>query len=556
VLTLKCLTDEERRTFMEHSKYVEKLVDICEACYVYTLVHAYLNGNNVKYENEMVNNFREKCEQTLIKNDVFLTKQFLIAITALHFDRECRNPVLKFCIDVYRRSSKSNIEAIDKAITILHQQKSKICTSCEFSPFESIGLISKSMRYYQRQRLKIRWYGQSNYLRISNISKFDFPVYIHRSEIITLIKLIREQFAFDLDGQYEEEAALELPHEPLSSLVVYLLKDLQNVKNVQGQLHSGQQSIDIDKTNCYLRLPNIPVTYQKLKQNIFDRLLNQSQQYVRWFRQIMNESGKNIDSNDHFVLFAHAKVLSECVRNLSTWMINLMCLDLIETGIILDENNSDKIPKNLEIYSPWNLFFDYHPMVGGSFHDGKFIDEKNWNQHEIENKEVHIVMNWLCNSWVGSEQVTMVNNIEKINRNEIQDAERYERSRIINMLYYRTYLTVQWNRNYHEEVLFNRAALSFDEKPRRIFGQMLFDKQPLCISGSNVDSNDSLQELELKQKQRDSSIKNYRYQMAEKSIERFTKLIEKTESSRSLQAFYKRKLRQLESDNYLLLKKT
>jgi len=42
VLTLKCLTDEERRTFMEHSNYVEKLVDMCEACYVYTLVQAYL----------------------------------------------------------------------------------------------------------------------------------------------------------------------------------------------------------------------------------------------------------------------------------------------------------------------------------------------------------------------------------------------------------------------------------------------------------------------------------------------------------------------------------
>ena len=97
------------------------------------------------------------------------------------------------------------------------------------------------------------------------MGEVDFPIYIYKSDIVILIKLIREQLSSDYDGQYEVELVLNLLHEPLNSLVVYLSKDLQNAKDVEGQLRCGPQSIEIDEKDCYVRLLDVLESYQDLK---------------------------------------------------------------------------------------------------------------------------------------------------------------------------------------------------------------------------------------------------------------------------------------------------
>ena len=544
VLTLKGLTDEDKEMFTAVVQIVQERYDQCEACYVYTFVYAYHKGENVNHADDMVNNVREECEQTLIKDDAFMIKEFLLAITALHYDRECWCPVLKSCIDGYEMFMP-RIDIVDKAINILREQKIRMCTANELSPYSSIGFISRRIANYERS--KKCWCNPSDYLCISGNSKINFPVYIHKSDIITIIKLIREQFSFDLDGQYEKEVGLNLPHEPLSSLVVHISKGVENIKNIKGKLQCGEQFIEIDENNYYVTLPNVRVSYQDLEKKIFNRLINRSQNYADWFRQIINESGKHINSDNDFVLFAHVKVVSESARNLSTWMINLMCLDLIQDGITLNAHSYGTSDKS-ESYSPWNLFFSYHSMIGGSFKHKKSINAGNRNQDEIENKEAHIVMNWLCNSWLGNENVTMTNHIDvdclqKLTRNELEDAERYGRLCIIHILHYRMYLTARWDNNHYEELPFLHFASTLDRKSRRILGQMLFDKEPLCINGNTVE------EMELKQKQRDLSINNDRDEVIKRSIERFTELVKKTESVNSLHEFYHQKLQQLENPN-------
>jgi hypothetical protein len=335
VLTLTCLTNSERSLFQRHLAHVQMKIDKYEACYIYILVRAYLNGKYVNYDDEKVKDFIDKCEQSFMLDDAMAIRRFLVAITALHFNRECQYPILMDTIKQYRRLSTSNDTIVEKAISILEKQNIKMCKSAEPFPHESIGLIPKEER--SEQKSTACWYNRKNYLCISGSSKVKFPIYIHKSEIILLIKLIRDQFKFDFDGQYEAETALNLPHEPLSSLVVYLSKALQNTNNVRGQLWSAQQIIQLDDKDYYVRLPNVKESYHDLKQVIFTRLIHKSSRYIEWFRTIIKQSGKDIDGDDDFVLFAHAKAVAESARNLSTWMINLMCLDLIELGILLNE---------------------------------------------------------------------------------------------------------------------------------------------------------------------------------------------------------------------------
>ena len=452
VLTLNSLTYEERNMFQNHLESVEMATDKYEACYVYILVRAYLNGNDANYDDENVKNFIDKCEQRFIRDDAALIRRFLVAVTALHFKRELQCPVLKFPIEMYKRLSKSDDEVVENAISILKRQEVKVCLSAEPFPLESIGLIPK---YDRPSKQSIAcWCDKGDFLCISGSSKVEFPIYIHQSEIIELMKLICDQFKFDLDGQYEAEATLSLPHKPLSSLVIYWSQDKQRAKDIQGQLLSGEDVIQLDCRDYYVRLDNVKESYHDLERVLFQKLIKESGKYIAWFREIINESGKNISTDREFVIFSHAKVVSECARNLTTWMINLMCLDIIENDITLDGKcNND----NRERYSPWHLFFERHSMTGGSYHNQ--MGENNQNQSEIEGKELLIVMNWLCMFWLGNECVTMVNDsnihlasLEEINRTKLESAERYARTCILNTLFYRMYSTASWDFNHFEKV--------------------------------------------------------------------------------------------------------
>ncbi|CAF1199733.1 unnamed protein product [Rotaria sordida] len=191
-------------------------------------------------------------------------------------------------------------------------------------------------------------------------------------------------------------------------------------------------------------------------------------------------------------------------------------------------------------------------MTGGSFKNRESTDSgKNQNQKEIESKEVHIVMNWLCNSWLGHENVIMTDNLDEstlqqINKSELESAERFGRSCIINMLYYRMFSTVRWVDIYFEEVLFLRSFSTPIKKARRILGRMYFDTQPLQGNQETVNFHDSEEEEALKEKQFQLSIDVDRNEVTKKSIKRFTELIKKTKNNDRLQVFYRRKLQVLE----------
>ncbi|CAF1428311.1 unnamed protein product [Adineta steineri] len=556
VLTLKTLTTEDRATFQKYLELVNRAIDKYEACYVYILVRAYLNGNDVNYDDKQVKDFIEKCEQMLIREDTAHIRRFLVAVTALHFNRGLQYPILKFSIDEYKRLSASDDKIVEKAISILNQQEIKVCPSTEPSALESIGLIPKCGRP-GKESMKSWCDDRRNYLCISGGSKLDFPVYIHKSEIIELLKLIRDQFKFDFDGQYEEEEALNLPHEPLSSLVIYWSKEKQYAKNIQGQLRSGREIIQLDDRDYYVRLPGVKESYQDLERVIFKRLMDESEQYTAWFRQIIKESGKDIDSDREFVLFAHAKVVSECARNLSTWMVNLMCLDFIENDITLDGKS---YTDNRIRHSPWNLFFERHSMTGGSYHNQMGEGTENRNQDEIERKELLIVMNWLCIFWTGNENVAMVNDsdikladFEQVNRTKLEAAERYARTCILNTLYYRMYSIASWDCNHFEEVLLLQCSPPFVRISRRILGQMFFDDQPLRLIEDDHSSNfnDSPDEAQLKNRRLESSKETDRDEVKRQSIKRFKRLVETTPDGCTLRDFYLGKLQQLKSRNPL-----
>ncbi|CAF4248261.1 unnamed protein product, partial [Rotaria sordida] len=133
-------------------------------------------------------------------------------------------------------------------------------------------------------------------------------------------------------------------------------------------------------------------------------------------------------------------------------------------------------------------------MTGGSFKNRESTDSgKNQNQKEIESKEVHIVMNWLCNSWLGHENVIMTDNLDEstlqqINKSELESAERM-------------FSTVRWVDIYFEEVLFLRSFSTPIKKARRILGRMYFDTQPLQGNQETVNFHDSEEEEALKEKQ-------------------------------------------------------
>ncbi|CAF4075200.1 unnamed protein product, partial [Rotaria sordida] len=122
-----------------------------------------------------------------------------------------------------------------------------------------------------------------------------------------------------------------------------------------------------------------------------------------------------------------------------------------------------------------------------------FDSGKNQNQKGIESKEVHIVMNWLCNSWLGHENVIMTDNLDEstlqqINKSELESAERM-------------FSTVRWVDIYFEEVLFLRSFSTPIKKARRILGRMYFDTQPLQGNQETVNFHDSEEEEALKEKQ-------------------------------------------------------
>jgi len=77
---------------------------------------------------------------------------------------------------------------VEKAIHILNQQEVKLRPSAEPVAFESIGLIPKFNR--PGKQSMACWCGERNYLCIPVCSKVDFPIYIHKSETIELMKLI------------------------------------------------------------------------------------------------------------------------------------------------------------------------------------------------------------------------------------------------------------------------------------------------------------------------------------------------------------------------------
>ncbi|CAF1443664.1 unnamed protein product [Adineta ricciae] len=379
VLTLKCLTNEEKIVFKEHLELINGLIDKYEACDVFILVRAFFNGNDIDYDDG---------------------------------------------------------------------EEVQVCSIIEPVGSESIGHIPQFER--PGKKSLAHWCDRRNYLCIFDCPKVDFSIYIHKSEIIHIVKLVREQFKSDFDGQYEEEARFNLPHQPLSSSVVYLSKNKQNAKDIQGQLPSGREIIQIDPKDYYVRIDNIKESYGDLERILFQRLVKESSKYTLWFREIINKSGKNITSDHEFVLFAHAKAVSECARNLSTWMINSMCLDVIEKDINLDgKNNTD----DQRLFSPWNLFFQHHSMTGESYKNQ--IGEGNENQEEIDDKEVYIIMNWLCIFWLGNENVTMVNDsdvclsyLETIQRTKLEAAERYARTCILKMLFHRMYSIDSWDCNH------------------------------------------------------------------------------------------------------------
>jgi hypothetical protein len=212
--------------------------------------------------------------------------------------------------------------------------------------------------------------------------------------------------------------------------------------------------------------------------------------------------------------------------------------------------------EDTEKYSPWHLFFYYHPMAGGSFHKKNEAGERNKNQDETENTAVYIVMNWLCNFWLGnkSTSVTMVNNsdidlveLEKNGRTNLEAAERYARTCILNALYYRTYSIAPWDCNHFEEVLLLQSSSPLVRQPRRILGQMLFDNEPLCIkTDDSPKSNDPADEEQLEKNKRLESDKDTdRQEVRGQSIRRFEGLIKKPTDGHSLREFYQDKLQQL-----------
>ncbi|CAF1224436.1 unnamed protein product [Adineta ricciae] len=547
VLTLKYLTNEEKIVFKEHLELTNGLIDKYEACYVFILVRAFLNGNDANYDDDDVKKFIEKCEEDFIRQDALFTLQVLVAVTALHFNRELQCPVLMFSIERYRNLSGSYKDKIvEKAIDILNQQEVQVCPIVEPVGSESIGSIPQFER--PGKKSLARWCDRRNYLRIFDCPKVDFSIYIHKSEIVHIVKLVREQFKSDFDGQYEEEARLSLPHQPLSSSVVYLSKNKQNVKDIQGQLRSGREIIQIDPKDYYVRIDNVKESYGDLERILFQRLVKESSKYTLWFRDIINKSGENITSDHEFVLFAHAKAVSECARNLSTWMINSMCLDVIEKDINLDgKDNTD----DQRMFSPWNLFFQHHSMTGGSYKNQ--IGEGNENQEEIEDKELYIIMNWLCIFWLGNENVTMVNDsdvclsyLENIQRTKLEAAERYARTCILKMLFHRMYSTDSWDCNHFEETLLLRSSLPDETTPRRILGQMFFDKQPLrLIEDGASNFNDSPADEQLKKRRFEGSKGTDRDEVKRQARQRFQRLLETTKGDDTLRTFYDDKRKQL-----------
>jgi hypothetical protein len=194
-------------------------------------------------------------------------------------------------------------------------------------------------------------------------------------------------------------------------------------------------------------------------------------------------------------------------------------------------------------------------MTGGSYNNQ--MGEENQNQGEIVSKEVHIIMNWLCIFWLGNENVTMVNDsdvylpyLEQINRTKLETAERYARTCILNMLFYRMYSIASWDRNHFEEVLLLQSSPPFERVPRRILGQMFFDDQPLRLKDDgSLNFNDSPDEEKLKNRRLKSSKGIDRDEVKRQSIKRFKRLIETTQDGNTLRKFYQDKLTQLERRN-------
>ncbi|UJR12466.1 hypothetical protein I4U23_016642 [Adineta vaga] len=555
VLTLDCLTDSEKKVFDKDLETVQYYFDVCEAYFIYKLTYAYFEeGHEVNHDNKPI---IEKYEQILINRDAYMTIQFLIALTALHFQRECQQPLLSWVITYYEQLvGKMSDTNVQDAIKILRAQPIKRRREREPSTLSTLQRLSEMLSYETENK---RWYKPGQYLRISNISEVPFSVYIHASEILSLMKLISAQFARDFDGLYEEETTLGLPHQTMSSIVIYLRnsfikKAIKDIKKVEKELGCGQQPITINPDDLYLHLQGSPDSYNDLKARIFNSrvLLGKPKEYARHFRTIINEGGSNMDDdvNRDFVLFTHAKVIAESARNVRTWLINLMCLDMIESEISLNSeegNYRGTWSKGMhEMYSPWNLFFDYHPMNGGSFSSRQLIPcegdplegedqpiEKHRNEGEIENAEIYIAMNWLCASWLGTEAVATTDviedNLDIVERNELEDADRYGRHRIMNMLFYRMYLTCKWNIHCYDDVTFTRDASTSTSHARRILGKTLRDEDSLRI---HVLSNSD---------QPRSNLAADRCRIAKMSYNRFKELIRTTENE-GLKRFYQQKL--------------
>lgn len=487
VLTLKTLSEEDRKTFQQHLEIVKMHRMATEDKYILKRFVATAKCNEVDYENEDHNKFMDDYEQLFMGFKAAGIINYLHAVTVLHHNRKTRYPVLNSTIDFFQHNIPQNsLDEIRKAIDILQKQNINKMEFRSISPLSSIGLISERLSDFSLPTKK--WYWNKRYLYIEKSSVVDFPVYIDRLEIDRLIQIITEQFQFDNKGLYREEKNNELRNEPLSSIIIFLAEDTKkNAQEISGTLECGGQKITIND-DLYITQKS----YQDLEKTTFKRLSENIRKYANWFRSIINGQANGLRLEDEIdrdiSILALAKIIAECARNPTTWMINLMCLDLIEKNVTLaekDEGSQAASALASEKASPWHLFFDYHSMTGGS------ANKSELNKEEVKKKQLLIVMNWLCNSWPGEEEVSMKDSIDgsyhEQSRAKIQCGDGYYRNIISDMLYYRMNLNVRWDAYYDTDNDKNPWCIKDAPKGRRILGRIYFDDQPLTEEPNNVD---------------------------------------------------------------------
>lgn len=328
-------------------------------------------------------------------------------------------------------SDDNRPESVNSALQVINKHWASIREKRNYDLLEYQGQAT-----YKPEKKFLR--KQTNYIRIENIDLLE-SIYLPMNTIDEIIDRVSKDFLYLMEDLYEEKRQKKLPILPLEQVVyfskhrpqkltksekfpLYTDKGFMKKASEMNLLHPfGPWTIFISddyyveiadglRDSGYLNSKTRPSdTYDAMRHEV------NLKSFVKKVRAFLENGGQDPqlnESNFNEARLTYAKFISEPARNFSTWLINLMLLDLIEEGVI---NNVDD-------------FFDLHPMRGGSYAN-QVAGGGGKKRGQIVNDETLIVVNWLRHFWPRSEAISFVDEIDsdyfKVIENKSSTEEYY-----------------------------------------------------------------------------------------------------------------------------------